>query len=501
LASDFSAHLGKASSMLTIQKLSIRLVAMQLRLKSCALSAIVASLIQIDCGAQTEEGFQPIFDGASLDGWETPDMSYWTVEEKAITARITREHPCTINQYLVWKGGELADFELKLKSRVSGEGAINNGFQFRSRLLPDHDICGYQVDNNLETPWLVRLYEEFGRHTLAMPRERATFDTNGIRTVEKLPGSPEDPWFRLQDWHEYHLICIGPRITLRVNSQLVAEVVDNDPRRQAMQGVLGLQLHSGPPTLVQFTDIRLKILKPAQTSTAKPSTPDEERRRALLKQAVAWWPLETGGHGAQPPLRHVPGWEHFELNRRADGIGAKPDARVVLLDGAYFDAEPKLHAGDRATVFLRARDPRGEWNSALFAKRGGHDRVHFNLFSVDLPETPGPDIGFEVRTDKRFVMVSFPVSQVEATAWHDLVGRYDGTNLTLFCDGRLMATKPCRGALVRNEEPLLIGAETEGGKVVHHFRGELEEAAIWSRGLSDDEIRLLSGKYKNQKSP
>jgi len=166
---------------------------------------------------------------------------------------------------------------------------------------------------------------------------------------------------------------------------------------------------------------------------------------------------------------------------------------VVILDGAYFDAGSKMQVeGDRATVFLRARDPKGQWNSALFAKRGGHDRVHFNLFSVDLPETPGPDIGFEVRTREGFHMVRFPISKIQATAWHDLVGRYDGKDVALFCDGHLMVSKPCRGALTKNDEPLLIGAETQGTKVARHFHGELEEAAFWSRALSDEEISLLS---------
>ena len=197
-----------------------------------------------------EEGFRSIFDGQSLAGWETPDPSYWTVTEEAITGRITKEHPCAVNQYLVWQGGELADFELKLTSRLSGEGGINNGFQFRSRLLPDHDVCGYQMDNNLQTPWLARLYDEFGRHTLAWRGERAVFDAEGNRTVTKLSEGEGPAWFRLEDWHEYHLTCVGPRITLRVDGRLVAEVEDNDPRRRELQGILALQLHSGPPTVV-----------------------------------------------------------------------------------------------------------------------------------------------------------------------------------------------------------------------------------------------------------
>ena len=84
------------------------------------------------------------------------------------------------NRYLIWKGaadapgGRLADFELKLRSRVRGDGAINNGFQFRSTVMENGwDVKGYQVDNNLNvndgSPWLVRLYDEHGREDLAPP--------------------------------------------------------------------------------------------------------------------------------------------------------------------------------------------------------------------------------------------------------------------------------------------------------------------------------------------
>lgn len=39
----------------------------------------------------------------------------------------------------------------------------------------------------------------------------------------------------------------------------------------------------------------------------------------------------------KPLLRHIPGWEKFELNVRADRAGARPDAGVVIFDGAYFE--------------------------------------------------------------------------------------------------------------------------------------------------------------------
>ncbi|GMW03137.1 MAG: hypothetical protein AMXMBFR84_42720 [Candidatus Hydrogenedentota bacterium] len=447
-------------------------------------------LVWMSQGASAEEGFISIFDGRTLNGWQPGDASYWTVEDGAITGRITQEHPCTVNQYLVWEGGELADFELKLESRLTGEGGINNGFQFRSRLLPDHDICGYQVDNNLETPWLVRLYDEYGRHTLAMRGEHADFDLRGNRTATPLADAVGDPWFSLENWHEYHLTCIGGSITLRVDGRLAASISDTDARRAEPQGIFALQLHSGPPTLVQFRNIRVKVLKPAEPV----EVPDSSGiRKALVESAMAWWPLDEGGHGAKVPLRHTPAFDQIQLNVRAAGPGAKPGAKVVLLDGAYFDAGPDLHAdGSAITAYLRARDPSGTWNAALFAKRGSHDQVHFNLFSTDLDGDGTGNIGFEVCTDRGFTMVSFPASRIASDAWLDLVGRYDGQTLSLYCNGEMMASSPWTGNLIKNAEPVLIAAETDQGAVVRHFHGELEEAALWSRALTETEIQMLS---------
>ena len=237
------------------------------------------SLLLVLCvtasAAAADEGFDPIFDGKTLEGWKTFDPSYWSVKDGAITATITKDHPLRENRYLIWQGnaqapqGQLADFELKLKSRVRGEGAINNGFQFRSKLLANGwDIAGYQVDNNLNvggvSPWLVRLYHEHGRDTLAFRGERTTFDKNGKGTKEPIQEASGEPWFKLEEWHEYHLICVGHRLTLKVDDRLAAEVIDNDPKQFDSQGILGLQLHSGPPTEVQFKDIRVKILKAAE---------------------------------------------------------------------------------------------------------------------------------------------------------------------------------------------------------------------------------------------
>lgn len=238
--------------------------------------------------APDTEGFQPLFDGKSFNGWKAADMSFWSIEDGALTAKITKEHPLPANLYLIWQGGELADFELKLKHRVLGSPKINCGFQFRSRELPNHDIMGYQVDNNLDTPWLVRLYEEHGRHTLAWRGERTVIDENGKLTKEPIAEAQGPASFKMEDWHEYHLTCVGPKLTLKVGGKLMAEVTDRDPKYQAAQGILALQLHTGPPTIAQFKDIRLKVLKPAFVK-AKPQ-PTETKPGSVLadKTLVAW---------------------------------------------------------------------------------------------------------------------------------------------------------------------------------------------------------------------
>lgn len=229
--------------------------------------------------AKNEDGFNPVFDGKTLDGWTAADMSYWSIEDDAITGKITPEHPLKSNLYLIWKGGELADFELKMKSRITNPAKnTNSGFQFRSRELPNHDVAGYQMDNQQGSQFLVRLYDEHGRHNLALRGERTVFDENGKVAKEKIEEAAAPADFTLEDWHEYDLICVGTKLTLKVNGKLMAETTDNDPKNLDLQGILGLQLHSGGPTKVQFKDIQLKILKPGrqQVTTQVSAVPADE---------------------------------------------------------------------------------------------------------------------------------------------------------------------------------------------------------------------------------
>jgi Domain of Unknown Function (DUF1080) len=45
-----------------------------------------------------------------------------------------------------------------------------------------------------------------------------------------------------------------------VNGQLMSVVVDDDAKARAMSGLLGFQIHTGPPMKVEFRNIWLKTI-------------------------------------------------------------------------------------------------------------------------------------------------------------------------------------------------------------------------------------------------
>ncbi len=211
----------------------------------------------IFAGQVSADGFKPIFDGESLAGWRAPNMSYWSVRDGAITAESTEANPCTANQFLVWQGGKVADFEVKAKFRFGPSGG-NSGIQFRSKMSPQGRAVGYQADILPGGGWLGALCDEnTGRKTLVAPNGHKTvIDADGKRTTSRL-GDPVK-LKKAGEWNDYHVIARGKHIILKVNGKKSAEVIDNETGRFHLKGILALQLRSGPPMKVQFKDILLK---------------------------------------------------------------------------------------------------------------------------------------------------------------------------------------------------------------------------------------------------
>lgn len=203
--------------------------------------------------------FQRIFDGKTLEGWKALDMSYWSVRDGAITGQSTDEHPCRKNQFIVWQGGDVADFELKLKFRVQGNGC-NSGVQFRSKMREDGLAIGYQADIYQSGGYLGGVCDELhmrdGPELLSANGSRTVIDKDGNRT--RTPIGTQATFKKWDQWNDYHIIAIGHKVILRINGVTASELIDNEEAHLDLQGILGLQLRAGEPMTVQFKDIFLK---------------------------------------------------------------------------------------------------------------------------------------------------------------------------------------------------------------------------------------------------
>lgn len=209
--------------------------------------------------AGDESGFVPIFDGSSLTGWEG-DPVYWRVENGAIVGEVT---PATIlkrNSFLIWRGGTTGDFELKLEYKVSEQG--NSGINYRSFEVYETPFAlkGYQCDIDGKGQWSGQNYEERGRTFLAL-RGQITQISDGKKPVEIGTVGEKDQLFNFikkEDWNEIHLIVRGNTLVHLINKYVMSIVVDNDVVNRKNEGLLGVQVHVGPPMKIEYRNIRLK---------------------------------------------------------------------------------------------------------------------------------------------------------------------------------------------------------------------------------------------------
>lgn len=225
--------------------------------------AVIAVMFWLTAGQLVADEFQSIFDGETLKGWKALDMSYWSVRDGAITGESTADHPCASNQFIVWQGGNVKDFELKLKFRVKGNGC-NSGVQFRSKLKRNGLAVGYQADIFQSGPYLGGVCDELhsrnGPELLTQNGQKTIIDASGKRIATSLDTTATmKAW---GEWNDYHIIAKGQHMILSINGVKCSELIDKEEGHFDLEGILGLQLRSGAPMTVQFKEIRLKQLSP-----------------------------------------------------------------------------------------------------------------------------------------------------------------------------------------------------------------------------------------------
>ena len=221
----------------------------------------LALLVNMAAGAETPpaappDGFQAILNGQDLSGWEgSPD--YWSVKDGCLTG--VTDGSLKYNRFIIWRGGTLKNFELRVRVKVTPGG--NSGLNYRSRHRPDLGdgvVTGYQCDVvPARADYNGMLYEERGRRILAHTGEKVIIDAEGQPwVVDKLPIKE----FKADEWHEYRVLVRGNHHQHWIDGHQTVDVIDLDEKNRALEGILGVQVHVGPAMQIQYRDFFVKHL-------------------------------------------------------------------------------------------------------------------------------------------------------------------------------------------------------------------------------------------------
>ncbi len=177
-----------------------------------------------------------LFDGKTLSGWEGNLDVFHVVDGAIVGGTLEARNPrneflCTTREY--------SNFELRLQFKLLGEGA-NAGIQFRSRRVPDHhEMIGYQAD--LGGKYWGCLYDESRRKKIL-----AQSDLDAVNKVLKP-----------NDWNRYVIRAQGWRVQLWINDLQTIDYIEPDETLEST-GLIGLQIHGGPPSQAWYKDIEIR---------------------------------------------------------------------------------------------------------------------------------------------------------------------------------------------------------------------------------------------------
>lgn len=202
------------------------------------LTSLFTVLALVATVSAAEGEWKHLFDGTSFTGWEG-DLTKFRIEDGAIIGgnlTDTLKH----NHFLATT--ERYDhFELRLEVKLVGEQA-NAGIQIRTERIPDDtEVIGYQADMGQQY-WGCLYDESRRRKILKQP------DPELIKMILK-PGQ----------WNYYRIRCEGKRIQLWLNGEQTVDYTEEEDGIP-QEGIIALQIHSGPPAEASYRNIRIMEL-------------------------------------------------------------------------------------------------------------------------------------------------------------------------------------------------------------------------------------------------
>lgn len=192
--------------------------------------------------AGEKDGFVPLFDGKTLEGWtQRGGKARYTVEDGAIVGTSV---PNTPNSFLC-TNEDYANFILELEFKVDPK--LNSGVQIRSESKESYKkgrVHGYQVEiDPSDRAWTGGIYDESRRGWL-----------NDLKNNE-----PARKAFKQNEWNKFRIVADGDSIKTWLNGVPAADLQDD----MTPQGFIALQVHgtkSETPMQVKWRNIRLKKL-------------------------------------------------------------------------------------------------------------------------------------------------------------------------------------------------------------------------------------------------
>jgi Concanavalin A-like lectin/glucanases superfamily len=148
---------------------------------------------------------------------------------------------------------------------------------------------------------------------------------------------------------------------------------------------------------------------------------------------------------------------------------------VTVPDSSSLD----LTSGMTVEAWVRPLTTSG-WRTAVLKERPG-DTV-YALYSSN-NDNGRPSGRLRVNGSNVFVNGT---SRLTTSVWTHLATTFDGSNLRLYVNGALVATRAASGAILTSTNPLRIGGSSALGR---WFRGRIDEVRVYNRALSASEIQ------------
>jgi len=235
------------------------------------------------------DGWTKLFDGKTLTNWDGPS-DVWHVEDGCIVGESSDEHPSGTTN-IIYKGGEFANFRLRLEMKLEGAGA-NGGVQYRSKLVAPVEralpadappamkarfeknqelmkkharwnMAGYQDDYDYNNRYTGQLYEQSSPRGIITYRGQVVAAETGVK--KRLMGSVGNiddlkQFIKQDDWNQVEIIADGHTLTHIINGHVMSITVDTDAARMASKGLIALEIEGGGTLKILHRNIYLKKL-------------------------------------------------------------------------------------------------------------------------------------------------------------------------------------------------------------------------------------------------